>query len=227
MFMVYTKHKPMKALNLFGILAIGACTFQACHSPETRGGQGDSSMSDSGKTDTAGGAVPMGSGPAGDSSKTDNMAGKTGDVTNQSKVDDDEATFMKKAAIGGMMEVDAGKVAMKSTNPKVKAFAAQMVADHSKANAELKALAMKKEIILPAEYPSEEKAHMDMMKKMTGADFDKHYIDMMVTDHDKTIALFKTGAMAQDKEVKDFANKTIPVITGHFEKAKAIQAGMK
>lgn len=217
----------MKTLNLFAIAAIGVCSLQACHSPETRGGQGDSSMSDSGKTDTAGGAVPMGSGPAADSTKTDHMSGKTGDVTNQSKVDGDEATFMTKAAIGGMMEVDAGKIAMKSTNPKVKAFAAQMVADHTKANAELKALAAKKQIILPSEYPSEEKAHMDMMKKMTGADFDKHYIDMMVTDHDKTIALFKAGAMAQDKEVKDFANKTIPVITGHFEKAKAIQAGMK
>ncbi|MET1054541.1 MAG: DUF4142 domain-containing protein [Pedobacter sp.] len=217
----------MKTLNLFAIAAIGACSLQACHSPETRTNQGDSAMTDSSKTDTAGGAVPLGSGPSQDSSTTDNMAGKTGDVTHQSKVDGDEAAFMTKAAIGGMMEVDAGKVAMKSTNAKVKAFAAQMVADHSKANAELKALAVKKGIMLPTTYPSEEKAHMDMMAKMTGADFDKHYIDMMVTDHDKTIALFKSGSEAQDKEVKDFANKTIPVITGHFEKAKAIQAGMK
>jgi len=213
----------MKTLNLFGILAISACTFQACNSPENRAGQGDSSMTDSGKTDTAGGAVPLGSGP----DSTGGTSGKTGDVTNQSKVDGDEAAFLTKAALGGMMEVDAGKIAMKSTNPKVKAFAAQMVTDHTKANAELKALAAQKKIILPSEYPSEEKAHMDAMKKMTGADFDKHYIDMMVTDHDKTIALFKSGSESADTEVKDFANKTIPVITGHFEKAKAIQAGMK
>jgi len=218
----------MKTLNLFGLLIAGACTLQACHSPESRAGKGDSAMTDSTKTDTAGGAVPLGSSPEqNDSSSAGGMATKTGDVTNQSKVDGDEATFMTKAAIGGMMEVDAGKMALKSTNPKVKAFAAQMVADHSKANTELKALALKKKIILPAEYPSDEKAHLEAMKNMKGANFDKHYIDMMVTDHDKTIALFKTGSEAQDKEVKDFANKTIPVITGHFEKAKAIQAGLK
>jgi putative membrane protein len=221
----------MKTLNLFGILVIGACTFQACSSPENRTTAGDSAMTDSTKTDTAGGAVPLGSGPDQDSSgnagSTGNMADKKSDITHQSGVDSDESAFMNKAAVGGMMEVDAGKMALKSTNPKVKAFAQQMITDHSKANADLKALAVNKKVILPSVYPAEEKAHMDMMKKMTGADFDKHYIDMMVTDHDKTIALFKSGASSSDKEVKDFANKTIPVITGHFEKAKAIQASLK
>ena len=125
------------------------------------------------------------------------------------------------------MEVDLGKVAKKSTNPKVKAFAEQMVTDHSKANAELKTLAAKSGIVLPSAYPAEEKAHMDMMAKMTGAAFDKHYIDMMVTNHDKTIALFNAAASSQDKGVSDFAKKTIPVITGHFEKAKVIQAELK
>lgn len=213
----------MKTLNLFGILVIGACTFQACSSPENRAGAGDSAVADSGATDTAGGAVPLGSGP----DSLSGSAGKNGDDTHMSKVDGDESAFLKQAAIGGMMEVDAGKIAMKSSNAQVKAFASQMVADHTKANNELKALAEKKKILLPMEYPSELKAHLDAMKNMKGADFDKHYIEMMVTDHDKTIALFKSGSEAADKEVKDFANKTIPVITGHFEKAKSIQAGMK
>lgn len=206
----------MKTLNLFGLLVIGACTFQACNSPENRGGNADSSTTDSTAVDSAGGTM---AGSSGDSTPTD--------VTNQSKVDTDEAMFMKKAAIGGMMEVDLGKIAQKSTNPKVKAFATQMVTDHAKANTELKALAAKTGIVLPTEYPAEEKSHMDMMKTMTGAAFDKHYIDMMVTDHDKTVALFKGAEASQDKGVSDFVKKTLPVITGHFEKAKAIQAELK
>jgi len=209
----------MKTLNLFGLLLAAACTFQACNSPETRGTGDDSSMVDSAGTDTTG----MTMNDEGGSSK-DAMPK---DVTNQSKVDSDEADFMKKAAVGGMMEVDLGKIAQKSTNPKVKAFATQMVADHSKANEELKALASKTGIVLPSDYPAEEKSHMDMMKEMTGAAFDKHYIDMMVTDHDKTVALFKTAQTSQDEGVSNFAKKTLPVITGHFEKAKTIQAGLK
>jgi len=206
----------MKSLNLFGLLVIGACTFQACNSPENRGGGADSAATDSSRTDSTGLSMS-------DSSK-DSMPA---DVTNQSKVDTEEAAFMKKAAIGGMMEVDLGKIAQKSTNPKVKAFADQMVTDHTKANTELTALAAKTGVVLPVAYPAEEKAHMDMMKKMTGAAFDKHYIGMMVTDHDKTVALFKSAETSQDKGVSDFVKKTLPVITGHFEKAKAIQAELK
>jgi putative membrane protein len=200
----------MKQLSLFGLLVIGACSIQACTSPENRSVKGDSTAMDSSKSDSS------------------KMSSTTpSDPTNQSKVDGDEATFMKAAALGGMMEVDLGQIAQKSTNPDVKAFAEEMVKDHSKANAELKTLAEKKKIILPTAFPAEDKAHMDMMKTMTGTAFDHHYIDMMVTDHDKTIALFKSAAASQTKEVSEFAKKTLPVITGHFEKAKAIQAKLK
>lgn len=210
----------MKTINLFGLLIAAACSFQACQSPEQRAGGSDSTMADSGKADT--GAL---SSVNTDSSGKDSLPK---DVTNQSKVDGDEATFMKTAAVGGMMEVDLGKIAQKSANAKVKAFADQMVTDHTKANNELKALAAKTGILLPSAYPADQQAHIDMMKKMTGAAFDKHYVGMMVTDHDKTVALFKGAASgSKTKEVKDFAAKTLPVIEGHFAKAKALQAEMK
>lgn len=216
----------MKKLNLLGLLVIGACTFQACHSPESRAAKGDSTQTDSSKKDsTTGGGTSADAGKVSDnSSKKDSMPK---DVTNQSKVDGDESTFMKKAAVGGMMEVELGQVALKSTNAKVKSFGELMIKDHSKANDELKALATKSGIILPTAYPADEQAHLDMMKKMTGTAFDKHYVAMMVTDHDKTIALFKAGARSQDKGVSDFAKKTLPTIESHYEKAKALQAEMK
>lgn len=240
----------MKTLNIFGLLVAGACTLQACHSPESRAVASTDSSAMSGKTDSA---IKDSSSSAGTPSvtagkPTQPVSGKmtaenkavtsnntpvpdkdkrSADATHESKVDGDEAAFMEKAAVGGMMEVDLGRIAQKSTNPKVKAFAAQMVTDHTKANMELKTLAAKSGIILPSAYPADEKAHMEAMKKMTGTDFDEHYISMMVADHDKTLALFRSGAKSMDKPVSDFAKKTIPVIAGHFEKAKAIQAGLK
>lgn len=256
----------MKKLNLAGLLVVGACTLQACHSPETRSVKtNDSASAGSNRTDaaTGAGADQAGTGSMGGSNAGGGGAatGATGsgstrggraaeeegtkkndpsstkgpvntdntptNVTFETKVDESESNFMKNAALGGMMEVDLGKIAQKSTNLKVKAFAEQMVTDHSKANAELKALAHKSRILLPASYTEEEKSHIDGMKKLTGASFDKHYIDMMVTDHKKTLALFKTGADSSDKGLRDFAKKTLPVITGHYEKAKAIQTELK
>ncbi len=50
-----------------------------------------------------------------------------------------------------MAEVQLGQSAeAKATDPKVKEFAAMMVADHTKANEELKSLAGIKNIALPA-----------------------------------------------------------------------------
>ena len=230
----------MKKLSLLGLLVVGAFLFQACHSPESRATKDDSAQTDSGsKTGTSPGADNgESSSPASTTADTKTEASAASgsssgkevmskNITNESKVSSDAAGFMKTAAIGGMMEVELGQVALKSTNPKVKDFAALMIKDHSKANAELKALATKSGILLPAEYPADDKAHVEMMKKMTGDAFDKHYIAMMVTDHGKTVALFKTGARSREKEVSDFAKKTLPVIEGHFEKAKAIEATLK
>lgn len=221
MIMKLLKLKPQ---NLFILLTIATCSFQACHSPETRGVSSDSSNVDSSQASTEGGGMVADTGFKESGTKDQK---KDNDVTQQSGVDSDEAVFMKTAALGGMMEVELGKIAQKSTNPQVKAFAQQMVTDHTKANDELKQLALEKKVLLPTEYPAEEKAHIEMMKKMTGTAFDKHYVAMMVTDHDKTVALFKGGMNTQTKEVRDFAKKTLPVIMQHDEKAKALQALLK
>ena len=47
--------------------------------------------------------------------------------------------FVMDAAVGGMAEVELGKLAAeKATNPEVKQFGQRMVDDHTKANDELK-----------------------------------------------------------------------------------------
>lgn len=147
--------------------------------------------------------------------------------TNQAHVTTEDANFMDKAALGGMMEVDLSKFALQSTNPKVKAFAEQMITDHTKANNELKALAYQSGVILPDTFDSEKKEEMAKLKELTGADFDKHYMDMMVKDHSETIELFETGSKSLSGAVNEFAENTIPVIDGHYKMAKEIQSSLK
>lgn len=159
---------------------------------------------------------------------TDRSSKKTArDVTHMSKVDGDGAAFMDIAAIGGMMEVDLGKLALeKSGNAQVRKFAAQMVADHAKANKDLKAIAVKLERLLPATYPADVKAHMDEMKKLSGKEFDIHYMDMMVNDHVKTLGLFRSASSLRH-EVRDFAERMLPVLEKHYQMAKEINATLK
>ncbi|MGQ7856193.1 DUF4142 domain-containing protein [Pedobacter sp. WC2501] len=151
-----------------------------------------------------------------------------GSESTESGIDEAGATFLRKAAVGGIMEVEAAKIAAKNAkSTEVKDFAAKMLADHTKANAELKALAVNKKVITPDALPADEQIHLDEMKKMTGKAFDKHYMDMMVTDHEKTVALFKQGIENRDQSIKEWATNTLKVIESHDEMAKKIAPGLK
>jgi putative membrane protein len=142
---------------------------------------------------------------------------------------EDDADFMVKAASGGMLEVELGKMALqKASNPQVKKFAQQMVADHSKANEELKALAAKKNITLPTTPGDEAQEHINDLAKYSGAEFDKKYAELMHKDHQEDLDLFKEAADdAEDPEVKAFAAKTLPVLQNHHQMAEQMEDGTK
>jgi putative membrane protein len=136
-------------------------------------------------------------------------------------------SFVLKAAAGGMMEVELGHMAeQKALNPRVKQFGAMMVKDHSKANEELKALADTKNVLVPSKMPDKIQQHIDEMKKLSGKEFDKHYMSMMTDDHKDDIDLFEKTAEGKDPQLKAFAVKTLPVLKMHLDSAKKIKGDL-
>jgi putative membrane protein len=129
--------------------------------------------------------------------------------------------FVLSAAIGGMTEVELSKLALrKSANSKTKSFAQMMVNDHSKANSELKSIATLKAIDLPSSLDNEHAAAVESLAAQTGAAFDQAYARQMVSDHQKTVALFKREASDNnDAELAAFAKKTLPTIETHLQMA--------
>jgi putative membrane protein len=134
--------------------------------------------------------------------------------------------FVLEAASGGMMEVQLGQLAVsKATNADVKQFGQRMVDDHSKANEELQGLASSKGITLPTALDAKQQAEVDKLSKMSGADFDHHYMMMMVTDHNKDVAAFERESKnGKDPDVKAWAAKTLPTLQEHQTMAKDIAA---
>ena len=128
-----------------------------------------------------------------------------------------DKAFIKEAAKGGMMEVAMGRMAEKNaSDASVKKFGARMVADHGKANDELKSIAAERKVELPAE-------------KAAGKwKSDKEYMDAMVKDHEKDLAAFEREAKeGSDADVKQFADKTAKVVRKHLEMAKDIDGKLK
>ena len=140
-----------------------------------------------------------------------------------------DKTFVQKAAVGGIAEVEMGKMAQqKASNDQVKQFGSRMVEDHSRANDELKKIASGKGIALPTELDAKHKAKMDKMQKLSGAQFDRAYMDDMVADHKEDVAEFKKQASSgKDSDLKAFAAKTLPTLADHLKMAQSTDAAVK
>lgn len=138
---------------------------------------------------------------------------------------EDDAEFAVDAAGGGLMEVDLGNyAATNASSQRVKEFGKSMAADHSKANEELMAAAAAKNITLPAAPPDDKQKKMNDLKQKTGTDFDRAYIDMMVSDHKEDLELFRKQAdNGKDAELKAWAAGKVPVLEHHLQMAEEIQ----
>jgi len=150
------------------------------------------------------------------------------DKTAQSTVDDRTHTFMNDAALGGMAEVEFSKLAKdRALNPRVQHFAEMMINDHGAANNDLKAIAREKNVTLPDNLGKHQE-HLEDLSKKNGAEFDKAYMKMMVSDHKDVVEAFeKCAENGTDPDVKTFASQKLPTLRMHLDSAKAINQSLK
>ena len=151
---------------------------------------------------------------------------------------DYDSEFMTKAASGGMLEVEMGKqVAARAATPEAKQFAQKMIADHTKANAELMALTAKKSITPPTTLGDE---HAKVLKDVTekkGVKMDREYMKEMIKGHQKDVKEFTDASIkasdpdGHDRLLLDFlysgtsletealAAKNVPALQIHLDMA--------
>lgn len=136
-----------------------------------------------------------------------------------------DAMFIKKAANGGMTEVELGKIAQdKGQKQEVKDFGARMVKDHGKANDDLKSVAAKMNIEVPDKVNAKHQATIDKFSKMSADSFDAAYVKEMIKDHKKDIAEFEEAqGEVKNEDLKKFINDTVPVMKEHLEMVQKIE----
>ena len=132
--------------------------------------------------------------------------------------------FVMDAAMGGLMEVELGRIAsQQGASDAVKQFGQRMVDDHSKANTELMTLASGKGITLPTSIDDKHREQVTKLSAMSGADFDRAYSKMMLKDHEKDVSEFeKESTKGGDADIKAFATSTLPTLQEHLQMARAL-----
>ena len=136
-----------------------------------------------------------------------------------------DAMFIKKAANGGMTEVELGKIAQnKGKKDDVKSFGERMVKDHGKANDDLKSVASKMNAEVPDKVNAKHQATIDKFSKMSGESFDAAYAKQMVKDHKTTIADFESAQNeVKNEDLKKFITDTLPTLKEHLEMAEKME----
>jgi putative membrane protein len=186
-------------------------------------------------------AAPLG--PAAVAFNQDPPQARQGDTAAVAAADE---AFIKRAAEGGMKEVQVGQLAQaRASDSNVKAFAERMVKDHGASNEELMSLAKTKGVTLPPPVKMTTDATRNPdpsvpgaaepgargtsgasnpLAALTGAEFDRAYMNQMVGDHEKTVQLFEQESTSgQDAEVKAWAAKKLPTVREHLTQARSIR----
>ena len=131
--------------------------------------------------------------------------------------------FVKEVAISDMFEVESNKLAQAKGNAPEKAFASQMVTDHTKTSTELKGLVSggKVKAELPTALDSSHQSKLDKLKGAEGKDFSSDFDSMQVSAHKDAVSLFERYAKSGDNpDLKNWAGKTLPALKHHLEMAQ-------
>ncbi len=139
-----------------------------------------------------------------------------------------DASFIQMAAQGGMAEVQMGELAEQTSKSRaIKAYAAEMVKDHTPNDDQLKQLATSKGATVPTTLSDEQQKTLTMLQGEKGRKFDHDYLQAQVQGHTEMLSMFQTeAASGTDPDLKSFAASTVPVVQGHLTKAQKLSSPM-
>ena len=135
-----------------------------------------------------------------------------------------DALFAAAAADGGLSELALSELgAQRATDPELKCFSEKMIQEHTRMNAELKDLAGRKGMRLPAEVNYGSQFCAQSLSGLTGEDFDHCYAKAQLVAHMQAVALFEAEAeRGADREVSALAAKALTHIKEHLRMIKPI-----
>ena len=139
---------------------------------------------------------------------------------------DPDRLFVQLLGAGGTAEVDAGKLAgERARSGTVKAFAQEMVRDHTAADSRLATLARQASIPWPSSLDPDHEATRRGLEAASADRFDALYVHAQLVDHQKTVQLLEWEiGSGQDAALQRYAADTLPTVLDHLRHVQQILA---
>jgi putative membrane protein len=226
----------LHALALVAAFAMPAIASADEPKPVNPPANSDTRPTDPGKADPTKPADPGKADPtkADDTGKTDTTkttdTGKT-DPGKPGKLADADVKIISHLHHVNLMEIELGKLAQKSGTPRIKDYASTLVTDHQSSDKDLTAFAKTHKLAaIPADKPMTDADRQDdkdmttsmaRIKTLKGAEFDKEYLNMMVSGHDKELTKIDTAvSSAGDPDLQAMLKSVKPVLQRHADQAR-------
>jgi putative membrane protein len=152
-------------------------------------------------------------------SAADYTAGGSVGTAGAAEIRSSDKDFVHDLAIAGMTEVELGRLALEhGMNGDVKNFGQMMIDDHTKAAEKLKAIASQHSITVPAQLDDKHRELRDKLAKLQGADFDREYMNAMVSGHEDV--LDKVGSRVDKTTVAEWKTRNADRVGGKTVEVK-------
>jgi putative membrane protein len=140
------------------------------------------------------------------------------ELNGSSFVREEISSFIVSSAVDRMRCAEAGRLAAeKGTTNAIKAYGELMIKDQGRLLGELKRLAVLNGITIS------ENDYEGDLKRMSGRQFNRTFVKMMIAEHERDLRLFKEAMASGDPEVSAFAARYIPLIESHLTMIKDIK----
>lgn len=154
------------------------------------------------------------------------------DQDNKEKLNDGEILRVVITAIQG--EIESGTLATKrAMNKQVRAFANHMNKERANLSKEANVLVNKlkktsEENIIHKDLKADSKKTLDQLRKLSGSEFDKAYMDVEIKQNQELIDLADSTWVPKmkDESVKALLTKVRPALAANIELAKTIQSSI-
>ena len=135
-----------------------------------------------------------------------------------------DGLFLQAATGSNLFEIQSSQLALtKSNTAAIRAFAQQMITDHTTAQNQVNTLAASRNVPLPRVLPPELQLKITTLNTLSGAAFDAAYAREQVLGHQLSISLHQNEQTAgRDPAVVAYAAEKLPVITAHLQEAQAL-----
>lgn len=194
----------LHTLLIAGLLAVCSCNSDTSNNMEN-------------KADTVSESIQQGA---------ENMADNVKDALNGNA----DSNFVVKAAKANMAELRILQAGWDNgTNKELKGHAKMMIADHKMLGDKVMAFSKSKGYVLPASDEGKADGELETLSKKTkGAEWDKEWVDQMISEHKDAIDMFEDAQDdVKDAELKTIIADALPKLRSHLEMMKAMEDKMK